>query len=98
MSIGIFEEYRQYQLPDRSAEFIDALANILGVTVGLAIPVLLLYLNEHRKLFFSKIFKNYILIMMTFLIGLLFLNERPFYSFEENFLEKLRTLSAFIGW
>ncbi|WP_041966482.1 VanZ family protein [Mesobacillus selenatarsenatis] len=98
VSIGIFEEYRQYQLPDRSAEFIDALANILGVTVGLAIPVLLLYLNEHRKLFFSKIFKNYILIMMTFLIGLLFLNERPFYSFEENFLEKLRTLSAFIGW
>ncbi|WP_102264518.1 VanZ family protein [Mesobacillus jeotgali] len=98
VSIGIFEEYRQYYLPDRSAEFIDALANILGVTVGLAIPVLLLYLNEHRKQFISKVFRNYILIMLPFLLGLFFLNERPFFSVEEHFQEKLRTLSAFIGW
>lgn len=97
VTIGIFEEYRQYILPNRSAEFIDAIANILGVTVGLAIPVLLLYLNEHRKRFLSNVFRNYTLIMFPFLIGLFFLNERPFFSVDEDFQEKLRTLSAFIG-
>src|SRR3954467_1422027 len=31
VAVGIVEEYRQYLLPNRSAEFLDAIANMFGV-------------------------------------------------------------------
>ena len=96
VSIGIVEEYRQFLLPDRSTEFLDAMANMLGVTAGLAIPILILYVIEHKRHFLSGVFRTYSLVLVLFLLGLLILNERPFFALEENLQERVRDLSAFI--
>ncbi|TLS38442.1 VanZ family protein [Pseudalkalibacillus caeni] len=52
--IGIVEEYRQWFSPDRSTEFYDAIANIIGISAGLITPLLIyicikLFSNKKKK-------------------------------------------------
>jgi FlaA1/EpsC-like NDP-sugar epimerase len=98
VTIGIIEEYRQYFVPNRSAEFLDAIANIIGVTIGLAFPVLLFYLVKHRRQHLSKVFGLYSLVLIPLLLGLLYINERPFFTYEQPIQERIKSLAALIGW
>jgi hypothetical protein len=41
MFIGILEEYRQLLVPERTTEWQDAVANILGVSIGVFLPLLI---------------------------------------------------------
>jgi hypothetical protein len=94
VTIGIIEEYRQYFVPNRSAEFLDAIANIIGVTIGLAFPLLLFYLVKHR----SKVLGLYSLVLIPLLLGLLYINERPFFTYDQPIQERIKSLAALIGW
>ncbi|MGV2939704.1 VanZ family protein [Mesobacillus sp. LC4] len=98
VTIGIIEEYRQYFDPGRSTEFLDAIANIIGVTTGIAILLLLSYLIKRRKKVLSMVFSIYTLVLIPLLFGLLYLNERPFLITEEPILERIRNLGALIGF
>jgi TRAP-type mannitol/chloroaromatic compound transport system permease small subunit len=99
VAVGIVEEYRQYSLPNRSAEFLDAIANMFGVTFGLAVPLLILYMIRHnRNHFLFKRFSLYSIVLIPLFLGLLYLNERPFITLEEPFQGKLRNLVALIGF
>ncbi|MEW8969797.1 MAG: VanZ family protein [Mesobacillus sp.] len=98
VTIGIIEEYRQYFDPDRSAEFLDAIANIIGVTTGIAVSLFLSYLIKRKQKLLSKVFSLYTLVLLPLLFGLLYLNERPFFITEEPILEKIRNLGALIGF
>ena len=98
VTIGILEEYRQYLVPNRSAEFLDAIANILGVTIGLAIPLFFSYIIRHRHHFLSKVFAAYSFVLIPLLLGLVYVNERPFLTLEEPFQGKIKNLVALIGW
>lgn len=95
--IGILEEYRQYVVPNRSAEFLDAVANGLGVTIGLATPMLIVSIWRNRQVFLSKRFALCSVIPMSMFGGLLFLNERPFVTLEGPIQERFRSLVALIG-
>ncbi|MFG6114883.1 VanZ family protein [Halobacillus sp. MO56] len=95
VTIGMIEEYRQYFAPDRSAEFLDAVANLLGVTVGLLLPFLIQYILRNRSRL--KFLGLYFIVLIPLFIGLLYLNERPFVTFDEPFQEKMDRLVAFIG-
>jgi hypothetical protein len=98
VTIGIIEEYRQYFVPNRSAEFLDAIANIIGVRIGLAFPILLFYLVKHRRQYPSKVFGLYSLVLIPLLLGLLYINERPFFTYEQPIQERIKNLAALIGW
>lgn len=78
--IGLIEEYRQYFEPTRSAEFLDAIANLLGVYFGLLVPRLVCsWLARKGNINnSSKALVIYFLITIPLLIGLIGLNERPF--------------------
>ncbi|WP_185959600.1 VanZ family protein [Lentibacillus cibarius] len=93
VTIGTAEEYRQYMVPGRSAEFLDAIANMLGISIGLAIPMLIAY----RHHFLVKRLALYSIVFIPMLLGLLFLNERPFITMEEPIQAQLRKVVAFIG-
>ena len=98
VTIGIIEEYRQYWLPNRSTEFLDAIANIAGVTIGLALPLLFVLIVRHRRELYSKALGLYTFVLIPLLFGLLYLNERPFFTYEERLQERIRSLAALIGW
>lgn len=98
VTIGIIEEYRQYLDPARSSEFFDAIANIVGVTTGVGISVGISYILAHKQKVLSNIFSLYPMILMMLLIGLLYLNERPFLKEEISFQERVRSLAALIGF
>lgn len=98
VTIGIIEEYRQYLDPDRSTEFMDAMANIAGVTTGLAIPLLISYLIKYRQQILSKVVSLYSLVLFSLLIGLLYFNERPIITTKEAVQENIRNLASLIGW
>ncbi|WP_171046295.1 VanZ family protein [Lentibacillus cibarius] len=93
VTIGTAEEYRQYMVPGRSAEFLDAIANMLGISIGLAIPMLIAY----RHHFLVKRLALYSIVFIPMLLGLLFLNERPFITMEEPIQAQLKKVVAFIG-
>lgn len=95
--IGIVEEYRQYITPNRSAELLDAFANILGVTFGLVTPLLFYYTIKSRRHVEVKLLITYSVVILPLLIGLVYLNERPFIACNESFQEKIRSLVAIIG-
>ncbi|CQR46297.1 hypothetical protein BN1058_00550 [Paraliobacillus sp. PM-2] len=84
VSFGVFEEYRQYMVPNRSAEFLDAIANMLGVTTGLIIPLLITYLIKYLTRFVPKYFTIYSMVLISLLVGLIFINERPFVTLPTN--------------
>jgi hypothetical protein len=46
--IGMLEEYRQLLIPERTTEYYDAIANTLGVSVGVLLP-LLMHLKWRRS-------------------------------------------------
>ncbi|RSK28711.1 hypothetical protein EJF36_18555 [Bacillus sp. HMF5848] len=79
--ISIIEEYRHYKLESRSAEFLDACANLLGITCGLLI-VFLLTMWRYKIHASHMLSKNSLIILATFilplLLGLLFITEKPF--------------------
>jgi len=78
VTIGIIEEYRQFIDPGRSAEFLDAVANMVGVSVGIGITLGLAYLVANKRRVFSSVFRLYPMFLMMLLLGLLYINERPF--------------------
>ncbi|WP_117170221.1 VanZ family protein [Paraliobacillus sediminis] len=97
VTVGTVEEYRQYMIPNRSAEFLDAIANLLGITVGLAVPLLVLYMIKYRNRFVFKLFAVYSIILVPLLLGLIYFNQRPFVILEEPTRENLQNLLAIVG-
>ncbi|WP_338470851.1 VanZ family protein [Niallia sp. XMNu-256] len=97
VAVGVIEEYRQYFLPNRSAELLDAVANLIGVTSGLAIPTLIFSIIVYRHQLITKLLVMYGVLLGSFLVGLLYLDERSFLTLKEPIKEKLRTLVAMIG-
>lgn len=74
--IGIVEEYRQFLLPDRSAELWDAVANILGVSTGMLLP--LLFSIKKEALPVARYFVIFFIILFPLFLGLAEINERHF--------------------
>ncbi|WP_174734467.1 VanZ family protein [Mesobacillus harenae] len=79
---GTAEEYRQYGDPDRSAEFLDAMANMFGVSVGLALPLIFTYSIKFKKYQLVKSFKILMMVLIPMFLGLIYLNEVPFVTME----------------
>jgi hypothetical protein len=98
VTIGIVEEYRQLLDAGRSAEFLDAMFNIAGVSMGIGITLGLAYLVVNKHRIFSNVFRLYPMFLMMLLLGLLYLNERPFIKMEVSFQERARSLAALIGF
>ena len=98
VTIGIIEEYRQFLDPGRSAEFLDALANMVGVSVEIGITLGLSYLVANKQRVFSSVLQLYPMFLMMLLLGLLYINERPFVKMEVSFQERIRSLAALIGF
>ena len=78
VTLGVLEEYRQYFVPNRSAELLDGVANLLGVTFGLVVPVLIYYMIIHRNHRLMKLLFLYGMILTPLLLGLMFINEGCF--------------------
>ena len=79
--IGIIEEYRQYFVLDRSAEFLDAIANVLGITAGLFVPFMIAHILSRKikqPIKVHLVFMLTTLILTPLLVGLLYINENPF--------------------
>lgn len=83
--------------PGRNAEFLDAVANIFGVSVGIGITLGLTYLVANKRRVFSSVLRLYPIFLMMLLLGLLQINERPFLKMEVSFQERVRSLVALIG-
>ena len=96
VAFGTFEEYRQYFVPNRSAEFLDAIANMTGVSIGLAVPLAIIYMMQ--KKIHVKPFIIYPIVLIPLLLGLLYLNERPFVTFDAPVQERMERFVAFIGF
>ncbi|CAM3957017.1 VanZ family protein [Mesobacillus thioparans] len=98
VTIGIIEEYRQYWDPGRSAEFLDAMANIAGVSIGVGIILGISFLIINKQRVLSNIFRVYPILLMMLLLGLLYINERPFLRMDVSVQERIRGLAALIGF
>lgn len=72
--VGIVEEYRQFLLPDRTAELWDAVANILGVSTGMLVP--LLFSIKKEALPVARYFVIFFIILFPLFLGLAEINER----------------------
>ncbi|PAV30797.1 hypothetical protein CIL05_03495 [Virgibacillus profundi] len=94
---GIAEEYRQYMLPTRSAEFLDAIANMIGVTIGIFIPWLIAYGMKHKTHSFFKHFRLYTLFLFPLFLVLIYFNEIPFVTFEKPLQQKVDNIFVSIG-
>jgi hypothetical protein len=72
--IGLLEEYRQLWLPIRTAEWMDAAANIVGTTAGVSVPLLLcvIWRAFQDKPIYSKKSMMTCLALLVFFIGPLF--------------------------
>lgn len=92
--IGIVEEYRQYEIPDRSTEFLDAMANMLGASCGLLFPILVSMIYKQN----AATKHLYLLYMTTLTIlsfGLWELNQEPFLRGNANVSNIIR---GFFVW
>ncbi|MCM3574197.1 VanZ family protein [Mesobacillus subterraneus] len=98
VTVGIIEEYRQFLDPGRSTEFLDAVANMVGVSVGIGIILGLSYLVANKRRVLSSVFRLYPMFLMMLLLGLLYINERPFLKMEVSFQARVRSLAALIGF
>ncbi|MCZ0703813.1 membrane-associated HD superfamily phosphohydrolase [Natronobacillus azotifigens] len=96
VTIGTLDEFRQYNLSNRSAEFLDAVANMLGVSVGIAILLFSSYLVKNRHHTIIKLLVLYSFVTIPLFLGLLYYNERTFVTVEEPIQEKLRNLWVFL--
>ncbi|WP_102344809.1 VanZ family protein [Bacillus sp. Marseille-P3661] len=74
--IGVLEEYRQYALPNRTAELWDAVANLIGVTAGILLPFLFSMRRDTKPV--ARYFLFFLIILFPFILGLAELNERHF--------------------
>ncbi|MCA0985151.1 VanZ family protein [Halobacillus yeomjeoni] len=84
--IGILEEYRQYFDASRSAEFLDAVANLSGVAVGLIFPFFLCIVFSRSRGIEVRRSVTRSLILVPLFIGLFMINERPFFVLNETLL------------
>lgn len=80
--LGALDEYRQLYDPNRSAEFLDAVANLVGATLAI-LPLYLLkfskaHLAKKRKTKFPIFISLSLILTTLLLIGLLAINEVPF--------------------
>ncbi len=98
VTVGIIEEYRQFLDPGRSTEFLDAVANMVGVSVGIGIILGLSYLVANKRRVLSSVFRLYPMFLMMLLLGLLYINERPFLKMEVSFQARVRSLASLIGF
>lgn len=96
VTIGILDEYRQYPMPNRSAEFLDAVANIIGITVGLSVPLFVFFVVRFRNHIIIKLFSIYFIFLVPLLLGLIYINEIPFITLEEPLQDTIREVVAFI--
>lgn len=94
--IGLAEEYRQLLLPNRSAEWLDAFYNMIGASIGLAIPVLIVTSFKRNIIFPLKQIVFYCILLSPLFFGLLYFNEEPFITFNEPIKETFRNLAALI--
>jgi hypothetical protein len=98
VTVGIIEEYRQFLDPGRSTEFLDAVANIAGVSMGIGITLGISYFISNKQRIFLSLFRLYPILLMMLLLGLLYINERPFIKMDVSFQERVRSLAALIGF
>ncbi|QOR66350.1 VanZ family protein [Cytobacillus suaedae] len=82
--IGMIEEYRQLFIWHRSAEFFDAIANLLGATTGFILILLFRFIFSKGKkdtTVYSSgfLFPLYFFILIPCFVGLWILNQVPFY-------------------
>ncbi|WP_079506508.1 hypothetical protein [Mesobacillus jeotgali] len=96
--IGIIEEYRQFPDPGRSTEFLEAAANIAGVSMGIGITLGITYFITNKNRVFLRVFRLYPMLLMLLLVGLLYLNERPFLKMDVSFQERVRSLATLAGF
>lgn len=96
VTFGILDEYRQYPMPNRSAEFLDAVANIIGITVGLCVPLFVFYVIKFRNHNITKLFCISFIFLVPLLLGLIYINEIPFITLEEPLQDTIREVVAFI--
>ncbi|MBH0230790.1 VanZ family protein [Halobacillus yeomjeoni] len=91
--IGILEEYRQYFDAWRSTEFLDAVANLSGVAVGLLFPFFLCMVFGRSRGMELRGWVTRSLILVPLFIGLFIINERPFFVLNETlFINHFLTL------
>ena len=83
---SIVDEYRQYFIDGRDAEFLDAVWNLLGILAGICIPYIIsVFISGRRQSYsFSYIRKRkrppyFAIVAILMLIGLFFINEVPFF-------------------
>ena len=81
-------------LPNRSTEFLDAVANMLRLAIGLALPVLILYLIWNRNHNLIKLLTMYSVVLIPLMIGLLYFNEITFITLDKPVPQPFRTLIA----
>ncbi|KAA0548374.1 hypothetical protein FZW96_07305 [Bacillus sp. BGMRC 2118] len=75
--IGFIEEFRQFRLVDRSTELLDGVANILGASAGIVIPLLIVsFVKQEGKS--QTLLLLYVTVIAVLSIGLWNFNERPF--------------------
>jgi VanZ family protein len=98
VTVGIIEEYRQLLDPGRSAEFLDAVADIAGISIGIGIALVISYFITNNKRIFSSVFRLYPILLLVLLLGLLYLNERPFIKMDVSIQDRVRSLAALIGF
>ena len=98
VTIGIIEEYRQFSDPGRSTEFLDALANIAGVSMGIGIVLGISFFMANKQRIFSSVFCLYPMILIMLLLGLIYLNEGPLFKIDMSFQERFKSLAALIGF
>ncbi|WP_243388188.1 VanZ family protein [Bacillus kexueae] len=79
--ISLLEEYRQLLDPNRTAEFLDGVANVIGITLGVTIPLFAhimwryLHQNQERKRFILVAMSLITCTVFPLLYGLHVLNE-----------------------
>ncbi|MFD1020233.1 VanZ family protein [Thalassobacillus hwangdonensis] len=94
VTVGMLEEYRQYFVAERDAELLDAVANTVGITFGMLSTVGLFYLFYYWHHTLVRVIAVSSIVVLALFIGLVFLNERPFVTFDQPVQEKVDSFVA----
>ena len=74
------------------------MANIAGISMGTGITLGISFLISNKQRVISSIFRLYPMVLMILLLGLLYLNERPFFKMDVFFQERVKSLAGLIGF
>ena len=96
-SWGLKKSIGNILYPIRSAELLDAIANLFGVTFGIVVQVLIYFMIIHRNHKLMKLLFLYGMILTPLLLGLMFFNERPFVTLEDPIKGKTEKFSCLDG-